>query len=163
MKLVFCSLVVFIAPFALAEEPASNAVTPPSPIYAAPTWLDDQAAAFAQAARESKPVLLDFTGSDWCGWCKRLEAEVFTQKPFVEFARDRLVLLRVDFPRGITLPDTLRRQNDTLSEKYGVSGYPTVVLVDATGREIARSGYMYGGSKTFVRWLKSALAPTPPP
>jgi hypothetical protein len=105
--------------------------------------------------KQARPPRLH--GSDWCGWCKRIDAKVLTQKPFLDYARDQLVLLRVDFPRGFKLPEATRLQNDTLSERYQVSGYPTLVLIDSNGREIARTGYMYGGAKTFVRWVKTEL------
>lgn len=117
-------------------------------------WRTDFDAALATAREEGKEVLLDFTGTDWCVWCHRLEDEVFTKQAFLDYARERLVLVRLDFPRRTKLPAELQTQNDALSERFDVSGYPTVILLDGSGQEVGRLGYMQGGAKTFVRALK---------
>lgn len=118
------------------------------------TWTTDYAAALARATAEKKTVLLNFTGSDWCIWCHRLRDEVFVQKPFGDYAREHLVLVEVDFPRRKALPEKLQARNDALSEQFKVEGYPTIILVDGSGNELGRTGYMQGGAKTFVRELK---------
>ncbi|HUG10738.1 MAG TPA: thioredoxin family protein [Opitutaceae bacterium] len=121
-------------------------------------WRTDFEAALTTAKDEGKAVLLDFTGSDWCVWCHRLEAEVFEQQAFLDYAREHLVLVRLDFPRKTKLPTELQAQNDALSERFDVGGYPTVILLDASGEEIGRLGYTQGGAKTFVRALKKFRA-----
>ena len=68
-------------------------------------WLDDIENAKEQAKQGGKRILLDFTGSDWCGWCKKLDAEVFSQQEFKDYAAKKLVLVEVDFPKGFKLPD----------------------------------------------------------
>src|SRR3954452_1427550 len=81
-------------------------------------WIDDLEKAKAQAKAENKKILLDFTGSDWCGWCKKLDAEVFSQPEFKEYAAKKLVLVELDFPRSFKLPDATKKQNDALAAEY---------------------------------------------
>ena len=78
-------------------------------------WLDDLEKAKAQAKAENKKILLDFTGSDWCGWCKKLDKEVFSQQAWKDYAAKHLVLVEVDFPRGFQLPEATKKQNDSLN------------------------------------------------
>src|SRR4051794_8557007 len=83
-------------------------------------WLDDLEKAKAQAKAENKKILLDFTGSDWCGWCKKLDAEVFSQQAFKDYAAKNLVLVEVDFPRSFQLPEPTKKQNDELAKKFKI-------------------------------------------
>jgi protein disulfide-isomerase len=103
-------------------------------------WGDDYDKAVAQAKTEKKLVLLDFTGSDWCSWCKKLDAEVFSKKEFKDFAKDNLVLVEVDFPNGKKLSGKTKKQNDELKTKFGVKGFPTLVVLDGEGKEVHRIG-----------------------
>jgi thioredoxin-related protein len=132
----------------LAQTSNAPETTPAS------AWQTDYARALETAGREHKLVLLDFTGSDWCIWCHRLDDEILTQKAFLDFARANLVLVELDFPRAKAQSKELKTQNETLSGKFSVEGYPTIVLVDPSGHELGRTGYMEGGAKTFVRELK---------
>lgn len=128
---------------ALAETPAG--------------WTDDYAAAKSEAVDEDRPMLLMFTGSDWCGWCVRLHEEILDEAVFMDWAKDNLVLVYVDFPRRDYRTEKVRSQNDELDSKYDVTGYPTLILTDTTGKELKRLGYMQGGPKTFIRAIKRAL------
>jgi len=120
-------------------------------------WGDDYKAALATAAKENKKVLLDFTGSDWCGWCIRLKKETFDQPAFKEFADKNLVLVEVDFPQGKTLANAVKMQNEGLQEQYQVQGFPTLVLLSPAGKVIKQqSGYIPGGPKGFIDWVNSA-------
>ena len=102
-------------------------------------WTMDAEAAKAKAKETGKPVLMNFTGSDWCYWCKLMDEKVFTQKAWQDFAAKELVLLWVDFPRDKSLvPEKFVKQNKELQAKYGVTGYPTFVLLDPEGKEIGR-------------------------
>jgi protein disulfide-isomerase len=130
---------------------------PPDPAPAV-QWTENYSEALARAKQEHKPVLLDFTGSDWCIWCKRLHEEVLSQPPFADYARNHLILVELDFPQNKTQAEELKKQNTKLSEQFSVTGYPTIVMVDADGKELGRSGYMQGGAKTFVRELKRFAA-----
>ena len=142
----FRSLLLLLTAFSLTALPAL-----------ANGWGDDYKAALATAAKENKKVLLDFTGSDWCGWCIRLKKETFDQPQFKEFADKNLVLVEVDFPQGKTLSPEVKKQNDSLQEKYSVQGFPALVLLDPQGKMIKQnSGYLPGGPKGFINWVNSA-------
>ena len=117
-------------------------------------WLDDLEKAKAQAKAENKKILLDFTGSDWCGWCKKLDAEVFSQQAFKDYAAKHLVLVEVDFPRSFQLPEATKKQNDELAKKFKVQGYPTIVITTASGTKRGELGYMPGGPEAFIKELK---------
>lgn len=123
------------------------------------TWLQSFDEARRQAAASGRPILADFSGSDWCGWCIRLEKEVFSQAVFRDYARQNLVLLLVDFPRFSSQSADLARNNRDLAERFRIQGFPTVLLLDADGREIARTGYQPGGPAAYVEHLKSLLRP----
>jgi protein disulfide-isomerase len=117
-------------------------------------WLDDLEKAKAQAKAENKKILLDFTGSDWCGWCKRLDKEVFSQQAWKDYAAKHLVLVEVDFPRGFQLPDATKKQNEELAKKFGIRGYPTIVVTSASGTKKGELGYVEGGPEAFIKELK---------
>jgi len=117
-------------------------------------WLTNVPKALDRAKAEQKVVLLDFTGSDWCGWCKRIDKEVFSTTEFKEYATKNLVLVEVDFPRQKKLSPELKKANDALQNRYKVEGFPTFVVLNGEGREIGRQvGYLEGGSKAFIAKL----------
>lgn len=89
-------------------------------------WLVSIDEAYAQSKKTGKPILANFTGSDWCGWCKRLSAAVFDKPGFKTWADKNVVLLELDFPRRKKLPDEIRSQNQSLQQAFRVRGYPTV-------------------------------------
>ena len=122
---------------------------------AAGGWTDNYEKAVAQAKAEKKLVLLDFTGSDWCGWCMKLDKEVFSKSDFKAFAKDNLVPVTLDFPHGKKLPKHTADQNAKLKGEHGVSGFPTLVLIDAEGKTINKWG---GYSATFFEDLKAKVA-----
>lgn len=117
-------------------------------------WLTDLAAAQKLAAEKNRPILVDFSGSDWCGWCIKLDKEVFSQEAFKAYADENLVLLLLDFPRRKELPAEQRQQNNMLMKQYGVEGFPTVLLLDKDAKEIARTGYQAGGPEAYIKHLK---------
>jgi thioredoxin-related protein len=101
-------------------------------------------------------VLLDFTGSDWCGWCKKLKAEVFSTDDFANYAKTNLVLVEVDFPRNKQLSAAQTTANMALQAKYGVQGYPTIIVLNSQGTKVAQLGYQPGGPKPFLAQLDRA-------
>lgn len=117
-------------------------------------WLDNYEQAQKQAKAENKLLLLDFTGSDWCSWCIRLDKEVFSRPEFVEYARKNLVLMEVDFPRGKPITSRVRRQNERLADKHGIQVFPTIVVLDGNGRKLGELGYMPGGPIAFIAELE---------
>lgn len=116
-------------------------------------WMTDLPKAQAKAKAESKMVLMDFTGSDWCGWCIKLHKEIFSTPEFSEYAAKNLVLVEVDFPRKKTQPETLKKANAQLQEKYKIQGYPTIIVLNASGKQVGELGYMRGGPKAFITEL----------
>jgi len=120
-------------------------------------WLTDFSQAKKAAAEKSLPILADFSGSDWCGWCIKLDKEVFSQKEFKAFAKDHVVLFLADFPREKKQKADVKAQNEQLMQAYGVQGFPTVLLLDAGGKVIARTGYKRGGAGAYVEHLKELL------
>ena len=121
------------------------------------TWLTSVPDAQAQAKKENKLVLLNFTGSDWCSWCKKLDAEVFSKTEFSDYAKKNLVLVEVDFPNQKKLDAALVKANDALKDKYKVTGYPTLVVLNPDGKVVWNQvGYMEGGPKAVIAKLDEA-------
>ena len=119
-------------------------------------FITDVKAAAEQATEEGKDILLLFTGSDWCPPCRALEAEVFSQQEFLDGVRDTFVLAMLDFPREKELDPALKHQNDTLAEKFAISGYPTVIMVDREFKPFAFSGYEKGGPTGYIKIMMDA-------
>jgi len=120
-------------------------------------WETDLEVAKKRAKEEHKEILADFTGSDWCGWCIKLKKEVFDQPEFQEYAKKHLIMLELDFPRKKELPAKLKEQNAKLNEEFQIDGFPTILLINARGKEINRTGYQEGGPAKYVEHLKELL------
>ena len=120
-------------------------------------WLTDFDEAKAKALEEKKPILIDFTGSDWCGWCVKLDEEVFSQTDFLKFASDSLILVEIDFPKKKVQSEELKVQNKALAEKYSIRGFPTVLLLSPEAELIEKTGYLSGGAKAYVSHIQSIL------
>lgn len=120
-------------------------------------WMTDFSAAQKKAKEEKKLVLMDFTGSDWCGWCIKLNKEVFDTKEFEDYAKDNLVMVEVDFPRRKQLSSEQKAANQKLQEKYKAQGFPTIIVLNAEGKEVWKQvGYMEGGPKAWIAKLDQA-------
>lgn len=111
----------------------------------------------SQAKLNNLPVMLVFSGSDWCIWCQRLAAEVLDDPAFCQWKKDHVNVLMVDFPQYIPLNDEQRQQNENLARRFGIEGFPTVVLTDADGNELARTGYRRGGAASYIVHLEELL------
>ena len=118
------------------------------------SWLTDYEQAKKQAKETHKLLLIDFTGSDWCGWCIRLRKEVFSKPEFQEYARKNLILMEVDFPMRKEQTKDLRMQNQNLAEQYNVAGFPTIVVLNGEGKQVGQLGYMEGGPTAFISELE---------
>ena len=117
-------------------------------------WTTDLPKAQAKAKEGSKLVLMDFTGSDWCSWCKKLNKEVFSTPEFAEYAKENLVLVELDFPQTKHQDAALKKANEALSKKYNIEGYPTVIVLNSAGKKVGQLGYQAGGPKPFIAQLE---------
>jgi protein disulfide-isomerase len=107
-----------------------------------------------QARSENKMVLLDFTGSDWCGWCIKFDHDVLSMAEFTAYAKSKLVLVKLDFPHHKPQSDALKQANQELATRYHVDGFPTYVLLNSAGKELGRQvGYAKGGPDAFIAEL----------
>jgi protein disulfide-isomerase len=121
---------------------------------AKPGWLTSYEKAQSEAQSRNKLLLMDFTGSDWCGWCIALDKEVFSKPEFKEYATKNLVLLELDFPRMKQMPAETREQNRRLALQYQIQAFPTVVVLDGNGKIRGLLGYMRGGPGAFIAELE---------
>ncbi|MEM6343743.1 MAG: thioredoxin family protein [Bacteroidota bacterium] len=121
-------------------------------------WLTSFQQAQDLALEEQKPILLVFSGSDWCRPCIQLEREVFQDSSFLAFAESELILLKADFPRSRKnrLPDEQKLHNERLAQRYNPKGeFPLVLLLDAEGQELARTAYRSGGAEAFIQFIQA--------
>jgi thioredoxin-related protein len=118
------------------------------------SWGTDLPTALNQARSENKLVLLDFTGSDWCGWCIKFDHDVLSTDKFAGYAKSKLVLVKLDFPSHKKQDAALKQANEQLSKRFGVDGFPTFVLLNSAGRELGRQvGYLKDGPDAFIAEL----------
>ena len=118
-------------------------------------WSADLAKALEQAKKENKAVLVEFTGSDWCPPCMAMRKNVFSQKEFVTAASKKFVLVEIDLPRGD--PKT-KEKNQPLLEKHKVEAFPTVLLMDADGKEFTRfTATQFPTTEAFLKHLDEQL------
>lgn len=124
LRVSLLALFVFIASFSFAQNSASE--------YTAENegWLVNVDEAYELSKKTGKPILANFTGSDWCGWCKRLTKSVFIHDEFKDWAEKNVILLELDFPRRKQLPQEIRQQNASLQKAFAVRGYPTIYVFD---------------------------------
>ncbi|NMH27180.1 thioredoxin family protein [Flavobacterium silvaticum] len=125
-------------------------------------WYTNLDEAVKVSEKSKKPLLLFFTGSDWCGWCIRLQNEVLKTPEFTAWAKENVVLVELDFPRRTPQPDAIRNQNAQLQQFFGVRGYPTVWFAKANFdktankmnfEQLGKTGYVAGGP---AAWLQGA-------
>jgi protein disulfide-isomerase len=137
--LVSAAVSLFFAAFARAES----------------DWLHDYNKAQEEAKANHKLLFLNFTGSDWCGWCIKLDKDIFSQPKFKNYAHDNLVLVELDFPRRKSQPTEERKQNVQLAQQYEVLGFPTIVVLKSDGQKVWQfDGYFPGGPEAFIAQLQ---------
>lgn len=127
-------------------------------------WETDIYKAVSKSNEVKKPILMFFTGSDWCGWCVRLQNEVLKKPEFVAWAKEHVVLLELDFPRRIPISENLKAQNNSLQSSFAVQGFPTVKIVNANLKEgiinfelLGTLGYMSGGPNIWITQAQEIL------
>jgi len=125
-------------------------------LHAGEGWSDSFPDSLAKAKTEKKLLFAEFTGSDWCPPCKKQAAEVFSQQEFKDYAAKKLVLVELDYPRSKPLTDAVKAQNQELKTKYAIKGYPTVIVFDGEGKELARwVGYGGGGPAALIARIEA--------
>jgi protein disulfide-isomerase len=124
------------------------------------TWQTDINKAMEISKKSKKPLLLFFTGSDWCGWCIRLQKEVLKTPEFAKWANDNVVLVELDYPRRTPQQPEIQKQNQELQQTFAIQGFPTVWFVNASKKDgkinlekLGSTGYVAGGPSA---WLAGA-------
>ncbi len=121
-------------------------------------WSDNYDDVVKKASKEGKYIFIDFSGSDWCGYCIKLEKEVLSKKVFKNYAKKRLALMMVDFPRRIKQSEKLKIQNRKLASRFKVRGFPTVLILTSDGKElVGKTGYQTGGAEKYVKSLDNII------
>ena len=117
-------------------------------------WLTDASQAIEESKLSGKPIFAFFTGKEWCSWCKKLERQVLSKEGFINYAKENLVLLELDFPRG---KRNLPQKQIELARKFNIKGYPTVILMDSSTNKIAKTGYESMSPIQYVDHVKALL------
>ena len=126
--------------------------------WSAEGWMTDFEKAKKKAMSENKTLLLDFSGSDWCSWCIKLDEEVFQKDIWKAYAKEHLVQVLIDFPREKSKQsEVLQRQNNELAKQYAVRGFPTVLLLNQEGTLIEKTGYKRGGAESYINHIKALI------
>ena len=146
MKKIIVALLLFAGSFAAEAQEL--------------VWETNVTTAMAISNETKKPLLLFFTGSDWCGWCIRLQKEVLKTPEFASWAKENVVLVELDYPRRAPQTPEIKKQNEELQMAFGIQGFPTIILANATTKEgkvnfegIGSTGYVAGGP---TAWLAVA-------
>jgi hypothetical protein len=150
---------------ALAAQSVGSDAPPAPPPLSPLLWRYDLDAAGEEARAAGKDLFVNFTGSDWCGWCHKLDAEVFSQPGFKQALSEEYLLVSLDFPRSqaaqALVPDAKR--NRELARQHEVSAYPTILLMTADGDVYGRTGYREGGAEDYLEHLRALRAEGRPP
>ena len=126
--------------------------------WSAEGWMTDFEKAKKKAMAENKTLLLDFSGSDWCSWCIKLDEEVFQKDAWKAYAKKHLVQVLIDFPREKSeQSEALQKQNNALAKQYAVRGFPTVLLLNQEGKLIDKTGYQRGGAENYIKHIKALI------
>jgi protein disulfide-isomerase len=141
----------------LAAAPAAPAQAERPAAHASIHWHIKYPEAVAEAKQTGKPLFLFFTGSDWCGWCKKMQTEILQSTEFAKLAGQRFVFVDVDFPMHKQQTPEIISQNAELKQKYGITGFPTIVVLDPDQKYITEIGYVAGGPRPFLNELDKKM------
>ncbi|MGE4620382.1 MAG: thioredoxin family protein [Planctomycetota bacterium] len=149
MSTIFLTALLAFSPLTIDDVPE------PAPAEAGLPWVMDIGVAQEMARKEGKDILINFTGSDWCGWCKRLEGEVFSLPGFHETAGKQYIYLYLDFPRSDEAKAKVIDEalNAAKRDQMKVDGFPTIILADSEFRPYARTGYQPGGPEKYLEHI----------
>ena len=147
MKKILTLILISIAMVSLAQKQTSEDLK----------WYTNMEEAIVESEKNKKPLFLFFTGSDWCGWCIKLQKEVFFKPEFKKWAKENVVLVELDFPKRKTIDENLKKQNRKLAQMLGVRGYPTIWFVNPIREEnkinlekLGTQGFVSGGPKAWI-------------
>lgn len=143
------------------EREAVQVAAPPADVAAGETelWMTDVDGALARAAAENKFLIFNFSGQQWCSWCRLLDKEVFVQPLFEAYAKENLICVLLDFSRsGRPVSAEFAERHDALLARYQIQGFPTVLILNPEGRVIERTGYRRGGAEAYIAYLKETIA-----
>lgn len=149
LLLIFTSFSMNLYGQFLAEVDLNKKPAPKHPVV----WLTDFEKAKKQAQQENKPMLLCFSASDWCHWCKRLAKEIIDTAEFQDRVCENFIFVKLDFPKKLKQSKEIQKQNDHLLELYHVEGFPVLLVVDSSGKEIARTSYKWLAPKDYAEQL----------
>ena len=155
MKKMLIAGAVFMAAFCEAgtakAEQAEKAV-----------WSDNYVQVRKTASEKKVPILMLFSGSDWCPPCIQLDRTVLDTREFAAYAaKGKFVLFKADFPRNKKIAPETAAQNRQLMQTYGIQGVPTILLTDANGKVFAQTGFRRGGVKKYIQHLENLLKKAP--
>ena len=120
-------------------------------------WFTNLEKAQEIAQEKNIPIFIHFTGSDWCGWCWKLEEEVYSKPVFQEYAAENMVMVTIDFPKKTKLPQEIETYNRALATRFNIKGFPTVQLLNPDCSPIVQTGFQYGGPEKYIEHLKELL------
>lgn len=120
-------------------------------------WYTNIEKAKEIAAETHKSIFVDFTGSDWCVWCTKIDEEILSTDEFKKFADENLVMLYIDFPKKKELPAGMTSYNQQIAGKFGIQGLPTILILDKDGKQLTKLGYEREGASKFVNDIRSAI------
>lgn len=151
MKIVKTTLLVLLM-IGISSVKAQSGVVKSEYKAHAKGWLVDIQEAYALSEKTGKPIMANFTGTDWCGWCIKLKSEVFDKPEFKAWAEKNVVLIELDFPRRFQLPENIKQQNYNLAKAFNVTGYPTIWVFNLgkdekqqfTIEALGKTGYVKG-------------------
>lgn len=159
MKKIFFTLALLFNMLVIQAQ-----ATKTSEQTAHPKWYADVKEALVVSNKENKPLFLFFTGSDWCGWCIKLQKEVLRTPEFEKWAAENVVLVELDFPRKNPQTPEMQNQNNQVMQAFGVQGFPTIHLVKAIQKEgqvnfqgLGSTGYVPGGPTAFLEVTNSII------
>ena len=139
--------------FGRASETTTAADLKVNESYSTSTkWFESYESAHRESLRTGKPILALFTGSDWCGPCINLKKKVFNTPEFQTWSDEKVVLLKLDYPKRTAQDPKLKTQNAGLARKYDIKGYPTVLFLDANGNPVGKLGH----GTDAKQWIASA-------
>lgn len=129
-------------------------------------WYTDVREAITVSNKEQKPMLMFFTGSDWCGWCIRLQNEVLKTEEFKKWASGNVVLVELDYPRAVVQTPEIKNQNLELQQAFQIQGFPTIFFTSAESKDgkvnfkgLGKTGYVAGGPSAWLTVAEGIVHP----